>query len=62
MHTVPAHKVIGDVGKPGQVLHDWPYPTQPITVDINLTQLEEQAADDRRLRLMYDNLFYNPKD
>jgi len=56
---IPAHKVVGDTGKPGQVVTPV-YPTQ-LTVDVDLTKLEEDADDARRLRMLYDCLFYSPR-
>jgi hypothetical protein len=81
--TVPAHKVVGDTGKPGQVLNFplrtvkmhtaewWTRASAAIVsqrmrwgcaLDIDLTKLEHDADDARRLRLLYDTLFYNPVD
>jgi hypothetical protein len=50
IRAVPAHKVVGDVGKPGQVKS----PSQPVP--------PVSDPDAWRLRWMYDCLFYNPMD
>ena len=58
IRAVPAHKVVGDGGKPGQVVNPDPPVAIPGPVDTNA----EADPDAWRIKWIYDCLFYSPLD
>lgn len=57
LNVPPAHKVVGDIGKPGQVVYTV---TGRAAVEHKPVYPNFPLSDSMRLKYSYDCLFYNP--